>query len=405
MEMHIDFVNPETGRVLLYIKLDAPVHLTPKPITRRSCQKILSTLRKTLVKLQQEFGAGSVRLTIDSQEAAIFWYLLFFRPITFDPEDPWFGGRSWNVYQLLADERYAYKIKEMDLGLVYDADHNWLIVMCKEAEAGVLADLDMHPSWKRLRNDYAKRTGMEAPPDWWKYCAHLHSFTVPKWRVYRERIMKRALWHRPDHHADDVIVFDLAGIDTAGLINAHAIANNAPGMENAKALGCDRIVPKHARFVHFYTEDPQAFKHVQQFKKKVPQRSPAYKMKATIAAEKRREEKKIKFVHWVRASSAVLSLAKLFRCGQRGTPALYLSGERGLQIFHLTAQKQHSGNFIIDPDNKYFWFKVNRELDTLEECLRDNSVPQELAIWLKWRRFGADVEALAVEEAAEVWAR
>lgn len=378
MQARADFVSRSTGRVLLSALFDTP----PEGLTRRDCQKIITVLRQTREKLEAVCGVGTVRLTLDDFATSVFWYLVFFRPVVFDPDDPWFGGDPWSLRELVDDPKRAVKLKEMDLGVVYDPERNWLTLIWDEALKGILDGIDTCPSWRHILQDVEKRTGHPATSEWWKLCARSHSFAVPSWRVAKHGYISGTLWHRPNISYDDIVVFDLNGIDIPEL--------NDVGEP-------ELLTAKRARFVNFYTDDKREF---QALRRKLRPREWGAKQRTAAAsrAAARRKAKKEKYASWIEASSAVYDILKVMRAGYYGRRALYLEGVEVRSRFEDLARKFNQGELQIRHGDDKSWELVERHLDTIESCLDDACVPREFEMWLQWRKKGIAIDGMHAPE-------
>lgn len=372
MQARVDFVSKTTGRVLLSSLFDTP----PEGLTRRECQRIITVLRQTQERLDGICGAGTVRLTLDDYATSVFWYLVFFRPVVFDADDPWFGGDPWSLREMVEDTARANKLKEMNLGVVYDADRNWLTVIWKEALTGILDGMEMCPSWRKVLNDVEKRTGHPPTLEWWKTCAGNHSFVVPSWRVAKHGYLSATLWHRPNLDYNSITVFDLNGID----------------MLELNELGQPELpVAKRARFTYFYTDDKREF---QSLRRRLKPRgwSEKQRSKAAARAAARREAKKEKYASWIEASSAIFDITKAMGAGYHGRRALYLEGVEARNRFEDLSRRYIQGDLKIQPENTVAWGLIEHRLDTIEDCLTDPVVPKEFAVWLQWRNKGEAIE-------------
>lgn len=371
MNVRVDFVSAKTGRVLLSSLFDTP----PEGLTRRECQRIITILRRTKEKIESVVGQGTVRLTIDDYASSVFWYLVLFRPIVFDSEDPWFGGKPWSVFEMLEDPKRAFKLKEMDLGVVYDPDRNWLSLIWTEARKGIMEDLDSTPTWRKILREQEKKLGYWPTDEWWKLCARNHSFVVPNWRVARQGYLRGVLWHRPNINYDDVVVFDLAGVDLP-------VTNDFGDAELP--------VAKRANFTHFYTEDKREFNAIRSIAR--PRTwSREQKSKMAIRSKQQREKKKEEKAAWIDASYAIADIQKAMGGGTPGRRAMFMSATQAVEQFEELSNKFSKDLLRITPGDDIAWALIESKLDFLEQCLQDPSVPQEMSIWLRWRDRGKDI--------------
>lgn len=371
MNTRVDFVSEKTGRVLLSSLFDTP----PDGLTRRDCQKVITILRRTKDKLETVVGQGTVRLTVDDYPSSVFWYLVLFRPVVFDSDDPWFGGKPWSVFEMLEDPARANKLKEMDLGIVYDPDRNWLSVVWEEARTGILEDLENTPTWRKILKEQEKRLGYWPTDEWWKLCAKNHAFVVPNWRVARQGYLRGVLWHRPRASYDDVIVFDLAGVDLPTL---------------NEAGDAELPVAKRANFTHFYTEDKREFNSIR--KNLIPRTwAKTKKSKASIRSKQQRKKRKEEKAAWIDASYAIADIQKAMGGGTPGRRSMFMSAAQTVAQFEELANKFSRDLLRITPNDDIAWALIESKLDVLEQCLHDPSVPQEMSIWLRWRDKGKNI--------------
>ena len=371
MNIRVDIISKKTGRVLLSSLFDTP----PDGLSRRECQKAITALRRMKEKLEGIVGQGTVRMTLDDYPSSVFWFLVLFRPVIFDSDDPLFGDRQWSIYELLETPSYAVKLKEMNLGVVYDPDRNWLTLVWDEARKGVLEGIENSPTWRKILKKQEKKLGYWPTDEWWKLCARNHSFVVPNWRVSKQGYLRGVLWHRPNTNYDDVIVFDLAGIDM-------------PSMSEHGEI--ELPVAKRADFTHFYTDDKREFNLVQQ--QLQPRRwTKAQKSKAAARSKQQREKRKAEKAAWIKASHAIADIQKAMGGGTPGRRAMFMSGARAVEEFEDLANKFSRALLRITPDSDLAWALIEKHLDTIEECLHDPSVPKEFSVWLQWRGKGKNI--------------
>jgi hypothetical protein len=368
MNLRVDFVSHSTGRVLLSALFDTP----PSGLTRRDCQKCITIMRETREKLEQITGPGTVRLTLDDFATSVFWYLVFFRPVVFDAADPWFGGEPWSIMEFAEDPKRAAKLQEMDLGLVYDQERNWLTLIWNEALSGILDGIEMCPSWRQVLKDYEKRTGGVATTEWWKMCARNHSFAVSNWRVAKHGYLTGMLWHRPNINYEDIIVFDLNGIDM---------------FEYNSMSGVSLPSAKRARFVNFYTDDKREFQAIKhQLHPRVWNQE--HRSKTAAQTLQRREERKEKFTEWAEASEALYEITKTMGGGTPGRRAMFLEGVEVKDRFEALARLFNQGELRIQHRDTVAWALVDQYLDIIESCLESPRIPREFHLWMQWREKG-----------------
>jgi len=385
MNMRVDIVSKKTGRVLLSSLFDSP----PEGLTRRDCQKVIGVLGGLKTKLESITGRNTVRITLDDYPSSVFWYLVLFRPVVFDSADPWFGGRPWSIFEMLEKPKYALKLKEMNLGVIFDPDRNWLTLFWDEARKGILDGIEKTPTWRNILRKQEKRLGHPPTDAWWKLCARNHSFTVPNWRIAKQGYLRGVLWHRPGASYDDIIVFNLAGIDI-------------PRLDDRGKISLP--VAKRANFTHFYTKDKREFVGVR--KQLNPRRrTQEEKSESAKRLRARREKRKEELAAWTKASRAIADIQKIMGMGVTGRPALFTRNDQVIRQYEQLVNafikdelrvKPLMNAFTKDephvkPEDKKYWEKIENKLDIVERCLQDPRVPREFSMWLNWRERGAHV--------------
>lgn len=372
MIIRYDIVSDKTGRTAFSTALDAP----SDGLTLKECRAAVSVLDKTRQQLEGIYGKGRIRVTYDGYANAVFWYLVLLRPIDFDERNPQYGGRQWTVYEMLQDPERAADLKQLDLGVVYDSERNRLYLPWPEAVNGILKDFEYCPSWKKILQKEEKRTKASVPKSWWKTVAGSHSYSIPTWLLSQDAVTSDKLWHRIGLEAQDVVAFDLNGIDFV--------------------LDGDKLefpVAKRAHFTHFYTEDKRE-KNVLERHKDVllardGSRRPDWKL-----GRVRRERENTKRAHvrvvsktWIEAGRVIQGLAKRLGSPIIGRYRTYLSVEDSIKLFERAVEAHRIGNLTCDVD----WKKVCGYLDRLEPLLENEHVPDVFSQWLGWRNQGADV--------------
>lgn len=222
MRTAIDFVSETTGRIHLQSVLD----MAPEGLSRKEARLICEKMHRFQRELQCDMGPGrKVRLTIDSYEGSVFWYLVLFRPVLFRKDDPLFGSRNWSVYEII-NSAHADSLGKTDLGLYYDNER--LVLIWPEAFKGILTGFEDCPSWKKIVRGKA--------PHFWKNYADSFSFTIPTWQLKRENFMQN-IWQRQGHRLKyrDITVLGLNGIEVPSKTGQLPVA-------------------KRARFAWFYTK-------------------------------------------------------------------------------------------------------------------------------------------------------
>jgi hypothetical protein len=298
------------------------------------------------------------------------------RPFDFDTRDTLYGTKEWTVYEMLQDSIRAETLKQLDLGVVYDSEQNWLILVWPEAVDGILSDFERCPSWNKILKAEATRTKKEVPKSWWKTCASSHSYSVPSWRLTQDATLKNKLWHRIGLRASDIVAFDLNGVDFL--------------MENGKLVF---PVAKRAHFTHFYTEDRREIAVLQQHKTAVVgkdgQRVPDWGQasRRRLYENRKNAEKRAEHKAWTQAGKSIQRMASLLGTPIVGRHKVKLSGRESEELFARTVDTYLNAGVLREIN----WYKVDMWLDRLEPLLKDPTVPPEFAEWLKWRKHGDDL--------------
>lgn len=369
MNMRVDIVSETTGRVLLSSLFDA----SPDGLTRKQCQQVIKVMAKTKRILEGVFGDGAVRISLDDYGSSVFWYLVLLRGINFDPKDPKLGKRTWSAYEMLLHPKLQHRLQQTDLGLVYDKEQDWLVLIWPEAVDGILKDFENCPSWYKILREQEQRTGEKPTHDFWKTCAASHSFIIPAWRLQKLGYLSKVLWHRVGIGYNDISVLDLAGIDIPKLD------------QQGKA-----VLPtaKRANFAHFYTDDQREFKTLKnRFMRDKHKREPRWnavddkrKLNQKLKRQRQKEERK----NWELASRIISQLSTLLGNAQKGKHRYYISGKDAESMFRGAVSSSRMSGQESD------WIKIERLLDDLENLLGDEHVPTEFTVWLKWRQKGAE---------------
>lgn len=378
MLAHVDIISQTTGRVLLSSLLDAP----SVGISRMDGWEVIKILRQTKKKLEKKFGEGSVRLSLDSYEGTVFWYLILCRGVVFDNDHRTLGvGRQWSLHELLLDGENNKLLKKTDLGVVFDSENLWLAMDWKEARKGIMEGFENCPTWHSILLKQQRRlirTGSKEKvgEDYWKRCACSYSYTIPRWQLEKMHYLKKNMWHRGQMTYDDLIVLDLAGMDFPKLDDA---------TQNAVLP-----VAKRARFAHFYTDDPREYRAIQKLvaaenRKKAPRNH----VKNIRRVQQQREKRKIRRdigeekAAWFDASLIISKIPKLLGSGlNTGHYHKFYSGKQSDQLYQLLLDSYMNGEILEVDINKKL---LNTHLEKLESLLEDENVPKEFSKWLKWK--------------------
>jgi len=395
MFTRLDFVSETTGRTYLKALFDTP----PEGFTRKlsfDLWRKLDAFRKDLEKFaSKESGqAVHIRMSLDCYEACVFWYLVLFRPV-FIEKDPVFDGRTLNVYEMLQKKGEALALKRLDMGVIWDEENNWLVLVWEEALKGVLDELMDCPSWRKVVEDEEKRLGRKLDWTWWKKCAESFSFVIPEWRLTRLGYIKGKIWHRPGARYDNITVMDLAGIDV-------------PRIE-AKTRGYAATLPvaKRARFAHHYVEEEDRrtyAKSILQFerdarRKTSPDREAIAARRVAKQRHKRAEEK-------LERESSPLGIAT--RAIWKLSTALGKGFQTGRRKKEAPSVREVSARFQSTVDaftsgrlGKSRWKEVRLATDEIQSTLGD--LPVEYIIvftkWLLWSTPGGKgIEAYLAQQ-------
>ena len=392
MYARFDFMSEKTGKVLLSTLFDAPQdRLPPGEINR-----LLKTLMATKRRLEDIFGEGLVRLSLDGYETSVFWALVLFRPINI-------GGERKSVYDILLDGD-PMTLQKLDLGLVYEPEFGVMILDWQEAPKGILENLDSCASWKDILSRASKRRkqydedGNLVPVSmsFWKRCAESHSWVIPQWILSKMKFLRQSLWFRPSLTYDDVTVLDTRGLEVIRL------EGEGKGVLNEAKLLTARTV----KFVHHYTTADKREFHSAHFKQKQLAKDKE-KAKQQYEERKYRQRLRRKGIEipgsrkdwrkkefetenrkWYLASRIVGRLPKTLGKGFLGKYPALMSAEDSNKRLEYVLNAFVNGE-LVQPK----WRRVTSLLKELEELLRDERVPREFGEWLIWRDRGKHVPA------------
>lgn len=379
MYARFDFVSPETGRVLLSTLLDAP----PDQLDQKKVGSMLAELSKTKRRLESIFGVGQVRVSLESYESSVFWYLVLFRPIQFSDKHPKFAGRKYSVYDVLRSGS-GIELQKTDLGLAYDRENNWLSLLWNEAMApgGICAGMEACPSWEGILNAYKKRVGKDAPLEWWRHCAECHSWIVPEWRLHKMRYQMNKLWFRTDLTYDRLTVIDLTGIEIVRL------EGEGKGLLNEAKL----LTARRVRYAHHYTtSDKREFLAMRKRERELRRLAKVSEERAARQEEVLRlREQGINIAgrprkardNWHMAGRIVGQLCAIFRVGKAGRYPFHMKGEDAAARYRKVVDKYLNGQLLSGATQTR---RVQQLLDELEKLLSDPSIPGQFTRWLRLR--------------------
>jgi hypothetical protein len=384
MLTRLDFISESTGRVYLKTLLDTPSEGFTAALSlkiRRKLVRVASELEDTI---SEELGKTiNVRLTMDSYEACVFWYIALFRPFTV-LDDPVLGKKPWNVYELMDDPAKAHLLKRLDWGVFWDHENNWIVIVWEEAIKGVLHDMRSCPSWNKILTAEEKRLRIRLDWTWWKKCAESFSYVIPAWRLRDMSYMGDKLWHRPGAQYEGITVVDMAGIDI-------------PSFQVGNKISATLPIAKRAHFAHHYVSEEDKREYlatISQFEKKdlKEKQSSAKGMHARLNDERRntrrrskrklaRETPEGRFARIV--AQLGTALGKAFR---KGRPSRNITPEQCEKQFEYSVDAYINGD-LHDPQ----WNRIELLLNDVEELIKDHPELPELRIarrWLLWRNKG-----------------
>lgn len=379
MQARLDFVSETTGRVYLKTMLDTP----SAGLSRNAVNKIWRKLETTRCELEELATLEAqediyIRMTLDNFEASVFWYIVLFRPFYFE-RDPVMGARKWSLYEMLQDSELSLKLKRTDLGVVWDAERNWLVVYWEEALNGVLEDAMKCPSWAKIVTEAEKRVKKKLDWRWWKKCAESHSYSVPPWQLRRLGVAQSVLWHRGKPTYQNITAFDLSGIDVPAI--------------DAREHGVNAMLPvaRRARFAHHYVEEEDKREYqqaIRQFelqnqKKNNPRWAFQERQRKDNQKRKRAEKRANRDPNITELGRCVGKLATALGKGYKGRHLVEIKPNDVEVRFNFVLNAYVNGLFL----DKARWKVVRRVLEKMEEMLP--SLPEEyhngVEKWLLWK--------------------
>jgi len=374
MYARFDFVSPTTGRVLLSTLLDSP----PDALDGKKVVSMLAELGRTKKALESLFGKGQVRLSLESYESSVFWYLVLFRPIHFSNRHPKFCGRRLSVYDVLLDGG-GTDLQKTNLGVVYDRENGWLSLLWDEAfaEEGVCAGIETCPSWAAILAEYKKRMGVDAPREWQKQVAQHHSWVIDEWRLHKMAYKTEKLWFRPNVLYDHITVLNLVGLE---VIRLEGIGK---GLLNEATL----LAPRRVRYLHHYTlADKREFKAMRLLQEKLSHAKKMTEEARAAQSKQQREARAYKrnraHTNWMIASRTVGELCREFGVGKSGRYPREMRGNDCLARYRRVLDRYVNGQLASGASQTA---RVKKLLADLTDLLADTQIPAQFQIWLNFR--------------------
>lgn len=374
MYAQFDILCPETGRVLLSTLFDAPPH----GIKKTDVATLLRVLSRTKKDLESVFGTGQVRVSLDSYEGSVFWYLVLFRPLWFSHHHKVFGDRRYSAYDILT-KGAGEDLQKTDLGLVYDRENHWLVLIWPVAESGVLGEMDKCPSWGRILGEYEKRLGVEPKMDWWKRCAESHSWVIPPATLHNMHYKQNKLWFHKGLRYSEITVLNLRGIEPLRL------EGEGKGLLNEVKL----TVARRVRYAFHYTLDKREYKRVAHMIKRLDHGDNSVIHERSIQPTLERRKKAGlnpdgtpgRQVPWVEASCVISKIPKALGVVIKGRRKRMLTGEDSDRFFSICEDAFTNSKWKARRKGK----ELHRLLDELDKWVGDNVVPPEYKRWAVWR--------------------
>jgi hypothetical protein len=369
LRIRFDVIDKKFEKSRLRVAIDTP----PIGLTAEDCREVIKVIIEAKKELEKKIGHAMIRISLDDFATSVFWNTVFHRAIVFDVEHPTLGGRKWCVADLCWHPEMAAKMQFLNLGLVYDALGNRLVLIWPEAFKGILQDFDKFSLWSNILKGEKARFGGEVPLSWWKTCANMHSFVIPKWQVSPD-FLKEVLWHRPGLTLDDITVFNLVGLEFPRILTAsEGSFINEFDQANIKEM----CLAKKAKFVRFYSEDRRDFKNVADlFKRKKNPADTARKERTEQWMAKRKEKRR----HWRLAGRCLQKLGMLVTpidANKIGRYKTYIKAEEADLLFEAAASNIKNG--MRPRSITRFMLAIS----DLKEHLDDPLVPSSFKRWLE----------------------
>lgn len=371
MRAHVEVLCEKSGQRLAAAAIDTP----PFGLTRGDTWEFVQILRKTRAQVEAALGYP-VRLTIDSWESSVFWYLVLHRPLKFDDNHPLYGGTEKSVYELIQNKKSAEDLKMTDLGVFADLDNTLLVLYWPEAKKGICADFHTCKSWQEVIDDFKKRTGRDPDENFLEKCARSFAFTVPTWYLSQLDYPKK-IFFKDKAKAKDFIALDLNGIDAPRLAVNGTLKMPAT---------------KHARFVHFYIDNEEEYKffvarqselHRKYGKKRrrLVQQARRRDMRRRENEQQRREEHS-KMQVLFQITREVLTIMRALGVPFRGRPIKYLTPDKSDKFFSRAVE-----SYINGDAHDIKWNRLQRSAVEIERLLllKDSHVPDSFWKWTWWK--------------------
>jgi hypothetical protein len=373
MRASLDFVSEETGETLLHAALDA----APHGLTREDSWEIVKVLRKTRKQLEK-ICCRPVRLSLDSWEATLFWYLVLFRPIAFDKQHVLYGKKKWSAYDLLKSPQSSNDLKMTDLGLFVDHENMLVVLYWPEAVKGICSDLGTCPSWQKVMSEHKDRTGRVLDDTYLEKCARSFAYALPHWHLSKLGYPRRAFFKK-DAVTRDFIALDMAGIDVPMLGAGTSVATMP--------------VAKRARFAHFYVEDEREYRAVVQLEtesykkfskggKRVIQGARRKDLQKAARTKERDAEQKEKGTLY-QISRAIFGIPRILGGDNpMGRSVKFLSIKKSDELFMSLVTLFINGEYA-NPK----WDRLQVQVELIENLLSKNDphVPEEFWKWTWWK--------------------
>lgn len=373
MRASLDFVSEKTGKTLLRAAFDA----APEGLTREDSWEIVKILRRTKKELEKVY-CRTVRLSLDSWESTVFWYLVLFRPVVFDDRHEKYGGRSWSVYELLKSEDTARDVKMTDLGVFLDRGNMWVVLYWPEAVKGICSGLDTCPTWRNVMGEHKDKRGKPLDDAFMEKCARSFSYVVPTWQLSKMGYANK-IFFKKDAVPSDFIALDIAGIDVPKLGVGDALA--------------ELPVAKRARFAHFYVEDEREYNAIAKLEaeankklskdgKRVVQRA-RRKDVQKVQREKKNVAEREKKSTLYQVSRAIFGIPRILGgTNPMGRSVKFLSAKKSDDLFMLLVTAFINGEYV-NPK----WDRLQSQVELIENLLSRNDphVPEEFWKWTWWK--------------------
>ena len=288
--LRADFVTKDGRKILLHARLaEQPGQRFSAANAELICNE-LRNFRDSLAKKLHKAGCDvNIRAYFDTYASSLFWYLLLNRPVMFYGKGT-FAGRPWSVREIMDDPQLSGELKKIDLGVVFDRENNYLVILWEQAQAsGLLSDWDSCISWRWLKKKLSGRRyygGAINNDELQHRLACESSWVLTRPELERICYITKRLWYVEDLQYADITVLDLAGL---------------PALEDTLCSNGQQInrvglpAPVQARYCRFYVEDQKEFDKMREdvaARQAAGELTPAEITAALIAAEAKRIKRK-----------------------------------------------------------------------------------------------------------------